>query len=313
MDLRLTTAGRALLADSANTGLSAVRLTHLALGSGSAAAGSANDGRTALRTERDRVAVSGVTSVAGRVAYRGDFSPSVTYSVTEAGLFGRVGASGAVTLLAYWTAGGTVLASAIAGTALTVAGVLEVQSAAADVTVTVTTTVQLGDPALTARVTAVETDLAALQAAAITAATIERYTMPAEIEVRMSTANGETAWTLASEGLAVSGVTVTDGANGYITFGPGVYRITGRDDSDSGVRNDAHGLDPQTSTFGAGAISVSGFEEYGSSSIGDNIIDDIVVVAAGASKVVRPAPRVVQSVHIGIVAVFIRRIGDAPA
>ena len=292
MDLRLTTAGRALLADSANTGLSAVRLTHLALGSGSAAAGSANDGRTALRTERDRVAVSGVTSVAGRVAYRGDFSPAATYSVTEAGLFGRVGSSGAVTLLAYWTAGGTVLASAIAGTALTVAGVLEVQSAAADVTVTVATTVQLGDPSLAARVTAVETDLAALQAAAITAATIERYTMPAEIEVYMTSPHGVLPWTISSEGLAVSGVTVADGVNGSITFGPGTYRITGY----------------MSGTNTPLLVDFSSFSVL----TGVRRVDDLIAVAAGTTHVVSPRPQ--SSVgDTGSGRVFIRRIGDAPA
>ena len=305
MNLRLTTAGRALLADGTNTGTAAVALTHLALGSGSAAAGAANDAKTALITERDRSALGGAAEVAGQIAFRADFSPAASYSITEAGLFGRVGASGAVTMIAYWTAGGDALAAAVSGAALTVGGVLEVQAAAADVTVTIATTVQFGDPALALRVTAVEgrntaqdtllaglrTDLAALQAAAITAATIERYTMPAEIEVRMTRARGDATWTLATEGLAVDGVTVTTGADGYITFGPGTYRVTGRNIGTSGMD--------------------TGFAEWDASTV-----DDLIAVAAGGSQVVRPTPRNPTDAQISLIGnavVFIRRIGDAPA
>lgn len=157
--LRLTAAGRALIADGANTGAAAVRLTHLALGSGQGAEGAANDGRAALRNERSRAAVSGAAAAAGQIAYRADFTPAETYSVTEAGLFGRVGASGGLTLLAYWTDNGAALAAAVPGAALTVAGVLEIQAAEADVTVSVATTVNLGDPAQAARIAAAEAAL----------------------------------------------------------------------------------------------------------------------------------------------------------
>ena len=284
--LRLTTAGRALIADGANTGLSAVRLTHLAVGSGHAAGGAGNDARAVLRNERNRAAVSGAADAAGQVAYRADFAPTETYSVTEAGLFGRVGASGAVTLLAYWTDGGTALAAAVPGAALTIAGVLEVQAAAADVTVTVSTALTLGDPALAARVAsseaavgrldgeqdtqdgliaalgrrvttaetkiaqnaaknltqdgllaalrrdadALRADLAALQAAALTAATIGRYIgMDSVIAIGWSFSDpeeGNQSYSIRRSVGAVAGVTVNAAAN-TVSFAAGHYWIEG--------------------------------------------------------------------------------------
>ena len=321
MNLRLTTAGRALLADGTNTGTAAVALTHLALGSGSAAAGAANDAKTALITERDRSALGGAAEVAGQIAFRADFSPSASYSITEAGLFGRVGASGAVTLIAYWTAGGDALAAAVSGAALTVGGVLEVQAAAADVTVTIATTVQFGDPALAARVTAVEgvattattkntaqdtllaglrTDLAAMQAAAITTANIGEHLMTAELKVGVSAADDEddnhqdaTYW---SAGGPVSGVSVS--SSGGITFGPGVYRVTGYESSvSSRPRN-----------------GFNGFLIYDSGSVGGSRyrirIDDLISVATGASATKRGHDSDLGSYHA---VLFIRRVGDAPA
>ncbi len=144
--MRLTRAGRGLLADAENAGTAAVRLTALALGAGSAAAGAGNDARTALRDERDRAAVTGAAGkqADGRIAVRADCTPTATYSVTEAGLLGRVGGSGAETLVAYWTDGGRALAVAAQGAALTVAGVLDVQAAAADIAVDVSASVTLG-------------------------------------------------------------------------------------------------------------------------------------------------------------------------
>lgn len=278
--LRLTTAGRALIADGANTGLSAVRLTHLAVGSGHAAGGAGNDARTALRNERNRAAVSGAADAAGQVAYRADFAPTETYSVTEAGLFGRVGLSGAVTLLAYWTDGGTALAAAVPGAALTIAGVLEVQAAAADVTVTVSTALTLGDPALAARVASAEaavsrlndghtaqgaagaalglrmttaetgiaqnaakdlaqdgllaglrrdadalrTDLTALQAAALTAATVGRH-IDVEDVMAVKWLHQSTP-TISGVVGAVRGVTASRAA-GTVAFAAGTYWIEG--------------------------------------------------------------------------------------
>ena len=278
--LRLTTTGRALIADGANTGLSAVRLTHLAVGSGHAAGGAGNDARAALRNERNRAAVSGAADAAGQVAYRADFAPTETYSVTEAGIFGRVGSSGAVTLLAYWTDGGTALAAAVPGAALTIAGVLEVQAAAADVTVTVSTALTLGDPALAARVASAEaavgrldgeqdtqdgliaalgrrmttaetgiaqnaakdltqdgllaglrrdadalrTDLTALQAKAITAATVGRYI---DVEDVMAVKwRHQSTPTISVVVGAVRGVTASRAA-GTVAFAAGTYWIEG--------------------------------------------------------------------------------------
>ena len=68
--------------------------------------------------------------------------PAASYDVTEVGLLGRVG-SGAETLLAYWSNAGQVLARAISGTRLAIAGALTVAAAAADVTVTVDAKVTL--------------------------------------------------------------------------------------------------------------------------------------------------------------------------
>ncbi len=155
-NLRLTAAGRAAIADETHVGTSAVTFTALAIGAGSAAGGAGNDSRTALRDERDRAAVGGAANVDGQIGLRADFQPSAAYQVTEAGLFGRIGSGGAEQLMAYWTDGGTALAAAVAGATLTVAGVLQVQAAAAEVTVTPDISVTLGDPGLEARVAANE-------------------------------------------------------------------------------------------------------------------------------------------------------------
>ena len=237
-DFRLTAAGRAMIADGTNTGTAAVSLTRLALGSGSAAAGAANDGKTALITQRDAVAVVGAVDAAGQVAYRADFRPAASYSITEAGLFGRVGAAGVEKMIAYWTDGGTALAAAISGAALTVTGVLAVQSAAADVTVTVSTAITLGDPAQAAAVSAnttgraanrrlidaLRTDLTALQAAALTAATVGRH-----IDVNDVMAVQwlhRSAPTISGVVGAVRGVTASREA-GTVAFAAGTYWIEG--------------------------------------------------------------------------------------
>ena len=140
--LRLNTAGKAALANAANRGTNAVRFTKLAIGSGQGRGGADDDGRAALRHQRAAVAVGGTTEVAGQIALLGNFAPAASYDVTEVGLLGQVG-SGAETLLAYWSNAGQVLARAVSGTRLAIAGALTVAAAAADVTVTVDAKVTL--------------------------------------------------------------------------------------------------------------------------------------------------------------------------
>ena len=152
-ELRITDAGRAALADGANRGTHAIRLTKMALGSGSGPGGAADDSRTALRMARDTVALSGTSTVSGRIAVRGEFNPTEAYDVTEVGILGRVG-SGAEELYAYWTGGGTKIAATLADTRLVIAGSLDIAPAAAEVTVTIGASISLGDPGLSGIVTA---------------------------------------------------------------------------------------------------------------------------------------------------------------
>ncbi|MDE0167334.1 MAG: phage tail protein [Bryobacterales bacterium] len=169
-ELRLTDLGRAALADGENRGTQAVRLTKMAIGDGSGMGGSADDDRTALRNQRAVVAVGGSTMVSGRIAVRGEFNPSAAYGVTEMGLLGQVGTDPEF-LAAYWTDDGERLASTVADTRLVIAGSLDIAPAAAEVSVNVDASVSLGDPALSALVTALggrmdaaETDIDALEA-----------------------------------------------------------------------------------------------------------------------------------------------------
>lgn len=169
-ELRLTDLGRAALADGDNRGTQAVRLTKMAIGDGSGMGGSADDDRTALRNQRAVVAVGGSTMVSGRIAVRGEFNPSAAYGVTEMGLLGQVGTDPEF-LAAYWTDDGERLASTVADTRLVIAGSLDIAPAAAEVSVNVDASVSLGDPALSALVTALggrmdaaETDIDALEA-----------------------------------------------------------------------------------------------------------------------------------------------------
>ena len=148
-DLRLTTAGRTALADGANVGANAVRLTHVAIGDGSGPGGADDDGLSALRSERDRVAAAGSAPVERRIAFRGDFMPAAAYDVTEVGVFGNAPGE-ASALLAYWSDGGAVIGSAVAGTKLVVAAVLEFVAAAAEVAVTLNPTISLGGDGLPA-------------------------------------------------------------------------------------------------------------------------------------------------------------------
>ena len=146
--LTLTAAGRAALADGAHRATRAVQLRRLAIGTGTAAAGTDDSARAALRAQREIAAATGSTAVPARIAVRADFSPSAAYSVTEVGLFVRIGDAGAEFLFAYWV--GANAAAAIAATAsgatLVVAGIVEIVASAADITVTLSPSIQVGAP-----------------------------------------------------------------------------------------------------------------------------------------------------------------------
>ena len=131
-------AGRTALADSGNTGLRAVTITRIAIGSGLKPASANDDARAALRTQRDAAAVTGVPAVAGDVAVRADIAPTASYSVTEVGVFARIGAAGAEFLFAYWAAADVAsawAAAATGGAKITVAAVVRVAGSAAAVNV----------------------------------------------------------------------------------------------------------------------------------------------------------------------------------
>ena len=168
-ELRITNAGRAALADGANRGTSAIRLTKMAIGDGQGPGGAADDGRAVLRNQRAVVALAGTTMVSGRIAVRGEFLPQAAYGVTELGLLGQVG-QGAEGLYAYWTDNGERLASTVSGTRLVIAGSLDIQPAAAEVTINVSPNVSLSDPTLSAAVTAVSGRVDAIEAADFPAA-----------------------------------------------------------------------------------------------------------------------------------------------
>ena len=147
MNLRWTDAGRAALADAANVGTAALRLTHFAIGDGQGPGGAADDSRAALRSERHRAAVAGTPATAGRIAFRADFMPDASYGITEAGVFGVAGdPAGPLTLYLYWSDGGTEAGRAADGVTLATASVIEFQAAAADVAVTVSPAIEFGDP-----------------------------------------------------------------------------------------------------------------------------------------------------------------------
>ena len=138
MNLRWTNAGRAALASAAHVGTAAVKLTHFALGDGQGPGEAADDGSAALRNERHRAAIAGTEPAGGRIAFRADFAPDASYSITEAGVFGTAGdPPGASQLLLYWTDDGAEAGKAASGIPLAIAAVIEFQAAAADVAVTV--------------------------------------------------------------------------------------------------------------------------------------------------------------------------------
>ena len=144
MTLRLTTAGIAALASAEYTGLNAIRITHIAIGDGSGPGGAADDGRTALRSERDRSAATGTPAANGRISFRGDFMPAAAYNITEAGVFATAG--GNTILLAYWTKGGAKLGVAVASADLVIAATIAFAESAAQVAVTVSPTLTVGRP-----------------------------------------------------------------------------------------------------------------------------------------------------------------------
>ena len=144
MTLRLTTAGIAALASAEYTGLNAIRITHIAIGDGSGPGGAADDGRTALRSERDRSAATGTPAANGRISFRGDFMPAAAYNITEAGVFATAG--GNTILLAYWTKGGTKLGAAVANADLVIAATIAFAESAAQVAVTVSPTITVNAP-----------------------------------------------------------------------------------------------------------------------------------------------------------------------
>ena len=167
---RLTNKGRAAMTDEANSGTNAIQFTKLALGDMYGVGGAGNDGRTALRNQKDSESLTGTAEIDGRIGVRADFDPDEAYAVTEVGLYGKIGDDGTEELYAYWTDNGAKLATTVADSTLIVVAVLEIQSAAADVTVTVDASVSLGDPeiaadlvALTARVATAESEIDAIE------------------------------------------------------------------------------------------------------------------------------------------------------
>ena len=185
-ELRITDLGRAALVDGENRGTNAIRLTKMAIGSGSGPGGEADDARTTLRTLKATVELTGTTTVSGRIAVRGVFNPTEAYDVTEVGILGRVGA-GAEELYAYWTDGGTKIAATLIGTRLVIAGSLDIAPAAAEVTVMISASISLGDPALQAAVTAVAGRVGYLEAAdmALTDADIALAEADTALETRL--------------------------------------------------------------------------------------------------------------------------------
>jgi len=142
-NLRLTTAGVAAVLDGDNTGTAAVKITKLALGAGSGMGGADDDGLTALRDQRDIVAVAGSAEANGQLAFRAEITSAGAYAATEMGLFARIGAGGMEFLFAYWTDGGTVFINKPADLRTIVAVTLSLVNSAADVEVTVTPTISV--------------------------------------------------------------------------------------------------------------------------------------------------------------------------
>ena len=126
MTLYLTTAARNQLAAVAGPALGALTLTRLQAGSGEGPGGATDAGRAALRTPQDAAVVVELEAPDGTLAVSAEIAGTADYDVTEAGLFGRVGA-GAEILVGYWSDGGTVLAGVADGGTLELAATLGIQ------------------------------------------------------------------------------------------------------------------------------------------------------------------------------------------
>ena len=142
-ELRFTDGGRAALADGANRGIRAVSYTRIAAGSGFGPGGAADDGRAALRNERDSAAVTGTTAVAGELALIATIEASADYDIREIGLWGRIGADGPEALHAFWTDPEEIFDRALTGLKTVVAGAFAVATAAAKVRVDASASVTL--------------------------------------------------------------------------------------------------------------------------------------------------------------------------
>ena len=141
--LKLTSVGRAALADGNNRQTRAIVMRTLAIGSGHGAPSPTETSpRTTLRNQRDTGVVGGQTNVAGRIAVRASITPTANYNITEVGLFAQIEAE-APFLLAYWTDNGRVLVPASQDSTTVIAGVLDLAVAAAEVMVTVSPLVAL--------------------------------------------------------------------------------------------------------------------------------------------------------------------------
>ena len=142
-ELRLTTAGRAAIADGANRGINKISFTKFSIGSGFGPSGAANDARAALRNERHSAAVTGTTAVAGEIALFSEIATDAAYDVREIGLWGRQGAAGAETLYAFWTDPAEKFAAAVDGSKIIVGGGIRINPDDAELAVTVATDVTI--------------------------------------------------------------------------------------------------------------------------------------------------------------------------
>ena len=124
--LVLTTMARHALV--AATGLDALEVLRIQIGSGSGPGGDTDAGRQALRALRDSAAANPANGPAGSVAITALIEPTADYDVTEAGLWGRI--DGTEMLVAYWSDGGTAIAAARTGGEVEIAAVLDLRSAA---------------------------------------------------------------------------------------------------------------------------------------------------------------------------------------
>ena len=144
--LRLTDAGRAAMMDGTNRQTNAVQMRSMRIGDGVGPGGAADDSRAALRSERNSEVLVGTTMVSGRLAVRGDFTPTDVFSVTEVGLTARIGAGGNEFLFAYLAVPNATdaIATTVASTRLIIAGVIDVTNSAAEINVTVAASITFG-------------------------------------------------------------------------------------------------------------------------------------------------------------------------